>query len=82
MNIYKYDITISASGPPMGAPMPGTSPNATTPSMGQPPKPPTPSDTSFAKRNQVNFVKKTLCISKENEFSHQKMCILPSEQKK
>ena len=70
MNIYKYDITISASGSPVGAPMPGTSPNATTSSMGQPPKPFTSSDTSFAKLNQVNFVKKPLCISKKCVFCH------------
>jgi hypothetical protein len=60
MNIYKYDITMLASGPPVGAPMPGMSPNATTPPMGQPFKPPMPSDTSSAKHNQVNFVKKPL----------------------
>ena len=47
-------------GPPVGAAMPGVPPNATTPPMGQPPKPPTPSDTSSAQRNQVNFVKNPL----------------------
>ena len=47
-------------GPPVGAAMPGVPPNATTPPMGQPPKPPTPSDTSSAQRNQVYFVKNPL----------------------
>ena len=81
MNIYKYDITISASGPPLGGAMLGMPPNATTPPMGQPPKPPTPSDIDSAKRNQVNFVKKPLCISKNWNFSAKKMFILPFEQK-
>jgi hypothetical protein len=68
-------------GPPVGAPMLGMSPNTTTPPMGQPSKPPMPSDTSSAKHNQVNFVKKPLCISKKLNFSAKKMCILPFEQK-
>jgi len=34
--------------------MPSVPPNATTPPMGQPPKPPTPSDTSSAQRNQLH----------------------------
>ena len=57
-------------GPPVGAAMPGVPPNATTPPMGQPPKPPTPSDTSSAQRNQVSFVK-NLQFQKNKEFSHQ-----------
>ena len=55
-------------GPPVGAAMPGVPPNATTPPMGQPPKPPTPSDTSSAQRNQVKFVKNPVHISRNFNF--------------
>ena len=68
MNVSKTPqgswITISASGTLLGAAILGVPPNANTPLMSQPPKPPMPLDTSenanaIAKRNQVNFIKKT-----------------------
>jgi hypothetical protein len=82
MNVSKtpQGSLITTSGPPLGAVMLGMPPNAITPPMGQPPKPPTPSDISSAKRNQVNFVKKST-ISKKKNFPAKKMCILPFEQK-
>jgi hypothetical protein len=60
MNVSKtpQGSLITTSGPPLDAVMLGMPPNAITPPMGQPSKPPTPSDISSAKRNQVNFVKK------------------------
>ena len=76
MNVSKTPkgswITISASGPPVGAAMLGVPPNTTMPPMGQPPKPSMPLENAnaIAKRNEVNFIKNP--HFQKNEFSCQK----------